>query len=275
MSKDKAFVDTTVYTDRLLKTGVKGESARKALNSYKHTELPVYAIKEFKAGPLKNFAWMHNTLVTTNSFWESLAALQRMSLSPHRYITSTALEALMEVAKELRNLTNEDLTEKYGKSATKDAMECDMYRYAIKQRIHNSWKRRRRVTTAVVQPLSCYPETELFENRGLIKLDPVNVKCNPTKECCLGPLLRKDVESLKKLRDTIDNLPQKAENLSRRKALHEIIRKPKQNVSEDYCRALGDAYFALFCPDDAAILTTNTRDHEPLAKALDKEVHSP
>jgi hypothetical protein len=34
------------------------------------------------------------------------------------------------------------------------------------------------------------------------------------------------------------------------------------------CRVFGDAYFVLFCPSNAVILTTNLRDIDPMAIAL-------
>src|SRR5208337_350174 len=94
----KAFIDTTVLTDALIKTGEVRKSAIEAIRKFSVTELPVFAIKEFKAGPLKNFAWMHNKLVTVASFERALDALHRMSRTPRRYTTSTAIEALREAA---------------------------------------------------------------------------------------------------------------------------------------------------------------------------------
>ena len=58
----KAFVDTTILTDSLLKDGAVAKTPKKGLKQFEITELPVYAIKEFKSGPLKNFKWFHNKL---------------------------------------------------------------------------------------------------------------------------------------------------------------------------------------------------------------------
>jgi hypothetical protein len=41
------------------------------------------------------------------------------------------------------------------------------------------------------------------------------------------------------------------------------------------CRRFGDAYFVLFCPDDAVVLTTNVRDIKPMADALGVSVETP
>ena len=49
----------------------------------------------------------------------------------------------------------------------------------------------------------------------------------------------------------------------------------KVRLTEEQCRFVGDAVFAFFCPDDAAILTTNVKDHKPLAEAIGKDVDWP
>jgi hypothetical protein len=41
------------------------------------------------------------------------------------------------------------------------------------------------------------------------------------------------------------------------------------------CRSLGDAVFAFLAPADSVILTTNVKDHQPLAEALGKSAISP
>jgi hypothetical protein len=77
-----AFVDTTVLTDILLKTDWQRERSVKALRSFRRTELPVYAIKEFKAGPLGHFVWLHNKLQTTKCVSATMMAVAK--LMPYR-----------------------------------------------------------------------------------------------------------------------------------------------------------------------------------------------
>lgn len=271
MNKNKAFVDTTILTDRLLKPSGKGIVAKEALEAYAKTELPVYAIKEFKSGPLSKFVWLHNKLVTTKSFFDTLASLR--SVWRQQYRVSTALEAIEEAAENIKQLIPKDLEDKYGAKASIDVSLCDSFRDSIEVAVLTAWKRRRKVTTEVVEPLSCYEEKEPFEKRGLLKLEPT--RCKPIKECCLAPKLREKIEELNLLQEVIKELPESRENKGRYRALHEISRKPKQLVSEEMCRALGDAYFALFCPQDSVILTTNEKDHKPLAESLGKTVETP
>ena len=81
--------------------------------------------------------------------------------------------------------------------------------------------------------------------------------------------------NLRKLRQASSKLPPKTENTRRAQALRELIRKPKRKVDDKTCRALGDAVFAFFAPSDAVVLTTNLKDHGPLAEALGKRAITP
>ena len=271
-SMTKAYVDTTVLTDVLLSWGNQRKTAKDALRLYATTQLPVYAIKEFKAGPLSNFVWMHNKLVTLSSWSEALEALQRMSRTPKRYTTSTAIQALKLSSDSIGRLTTMDLLTKYGIQSS-DKVLCNEYRLAIKSAVFKAWKKRRNVTTEVVDVLPCYREATPYDERGCIVLDPL--KCVGYNECSLSTKLKVRSNELKILKDTIDKLPVKKENQRRSQVLRQLIRKPKAPMVEDNCRALGDAYFAIFCPNDSVILTTNRSDHEPMAIALGKKVAVP
>ena len=265
----KAFVDTTVLTDSLLKPKTKGIAAKAALKRFDETLLPVYAIKEFKAGPMYYYVWTHNKFALASSFQDALEALHGMILSPRKYLPATAVEAIQTAVAENLSLSFKSLANKYGEKATANVALRDLFRASLKVLILKAWKQRRTVTTEVVQPLTCYPEVGPTASDLLIEMD--TGKCKPEKECCLGPSLRKRTDDLKTLVETIKNLTEKPENDKRHKVLREISRKPTDAISETYCRGLGDAYFALFCPKDAVILSTNISDHEPLARALGKK----
>ncbi len=269
----KAFIDTTILTDAVLKRDENYTAARAALQRFDVTELPVYAIKEFKAGPLANFVWFHNKLALLKSFQKGLAALQRMALSPRRYTTATALQALAEAARTNSRFSLGHLQEIYGPKASLDAVNCDMFRLAIKSRVLRAWADRRKIASNVVNPLACYTETAPREENGLLVINPV--KCN-VGDCCLRPLLKSKPEDLEHLRKAIPKDSTKREDQKRSQALRELIRrKPGEAMSEDSCQSLGDAVFAFFAPQDSVILTTNLRDHEPLAKALGKQAQEP
>lgn len=269
---NKAYIDSTILTDVLINAGEAKKAALDALNKFEKSELPVFAIKEFKAGPLKNFVWMHNKLVSVGSYELALEALQRMSRTPKRYTTSTAIEALRQAAHSIGRNTSRDLVDKYGKSASVDKILCDEFRLAIKTAIVKSWKRRRSVTTDVVLPLPCYQEVPPYEKRGLVEIHPM--KCDPPYECSLAPLLRSKLDELCKLKDAIKG-SDKEENKRRFKTLRELCRKPKSTIQEKDCLNLGDAIYVLFSPKDSIILTTNVADFKPLADAIGKIVKNP
>jgi hypothetical protein len=270
----KAFVETTILTDILLKPNSKpGKLAKAALNRYDETQLPLYAVKEFKAGPLKNYVWFHNKLASTKSFAKAIDALHRMSLTPKRYTTATVLEALREVVTIVgRTETLRTLNKQYG-TVSPDAMLCDQHQIHLKTLIYKAWRNRRRITSSVVHPLNCYQELGPIEEHGQISLTPTG--CDRSQSCCLASQLQDHTADIKKLRVALEKQPDNPENTRRKQVLRAIVRTPHREFTHAMCRQLGDAYFALFAPADACILTTNRKDIEPLASSINKATHSP
>ncbi|MBI4596305.1 MAG: hypothetical protein HY730_08025 [Candidatus Tectomicrobia bacterium] len=268
----KAFVDTTILVDLLLKSGQQNVRAKAALKQFDTAELPVYAIKELSAGPLQYFAWLHNKFVVLGSYAETIDALQRMSGSPKRYLTSTAIQVLVEAAKNPSNsaITSRELVEEYGPEADLDKMLKDRYRLSIKTMVYKAWSKRRKVTDAVVEELSCYIEEPPTEENGLIHIN--SAKCK--SKCAVASRLRDYPGELAKLVEILK--PEHGREGSKRyQALRHIKRKPHDHVSEDQCRSFGDAVFAILAPVDSTILTTNRKDYEPLVSAIGKNLMVP
>jgi hypothetical protein len=270
----KAYVDTTILADILLKAGQpKGDQALAALQAFEITQLPVYAIKEFKRGPLARFAWLHNKLVTTNNFTQSMAALHAVAGTPMRYLTSTALEAVVRATASIAHETPATLAAKYGDDARLDNILRDEYRLALKKVIFQAWTSLRNVTRETVHPLSCYDEKPPYEKRGMIELDPKKCDLQPT--CCLLSHLKAMADDLRKMRDAIiESGATRQEDQRRTKVLKKVYH-TKSSIEDDECRALGDAVIVAFAPNDATILTTNVRDHAMLANPIGKKVQSP
>jgi hypothetical protein len=65
------------------------------------------------------------------------------------------------------------------------------------------------------------------------------------------------------------------EDQRRRTVLTDFAKRPGGGLTQKACRSLGDAYFAIFAPADSVILTTNVKDHAPLAEALKKKAVAP
>jgi hypothetical protein len=108
---------------------------------------------------------------------------------------------------------------------------------------------------------------------GLFDFNPT--KCQPPEGCCLGPRFKRNLAAIKKLEDAIPPDGERSESTKRRQALRKMRRRPTEPVTEEMCRHLGDAIFGLQAPPGAVILTTNTRDHGPLARALGLSAERP
>jgi predicted nucleic acid-binding protein len=269
---DKAFVDTSVLVDALLKQTTQGDEARASLKRYSETHLPVYAIKELKAGALRNYVWFHNKIATTNRWEDAVDAIRRVGATPKRYLLSTALQALTDFESSLGKRLLEELAQKYP-GATESEMKRAEAQIWLKTAIMRAWRRRRKMTTKIVSDLSCYTETDLnLKLNGTIDDHPV--RCG-VPDCCLRNEFVARPNDVENLVSACSSLPDKSETMKRRSALRQLHRTPKRILSEDQCRALGDAVFAFHCPTDAEILTTNVNDHGPLAEALGKTVATP
>jgi hypothetical protein len=269
----KAYVDTTILTDVLLNSGDVAKAAETALSSFESTSLPVYAIKEFKAGPLGYFVYFHNKLVTLQSFQKAITALQRLSRTPQRNRLATSIQALEKgLSESFSKHTTKDMVDKYGANAQMDRVLYDELRSAINGIVKRAWRRRRKVTSEIVDPLDCYHEVGPSMKRGLLELGPCD--CPEDSGCYVSRLMQKAPDKLTKMRDRIVDST-KAENVKRAKVLREMIRKPKTDITKNDCRNLGDAVFAFFAPEDSVILTTNIQDYQPLVDALGKTVQRP
>lgn len=265
----KAYVETTILTNVLLKPGSKKQAAAiSALARYETTLLPVYAIKEWKAGPLDHYSYLHDKLVTTRSLADTISAIN--SLPPYKpYKKSTSFEAL-EAAAHLEGAQPETGRD----HRARDEEMADRYRLALASLILRSWRKRRRVTTSTIQDLDCYTETEpKIGSDGLFDLKPQ--KCERDRECSLARDLKSRPDLLRALRNAVPSSSSREEDRRRREALRQLIHSPKIPLDRDVCRALGDAIFAFFCPEDAVVLTTNIKDHRPLAEAIGKRAETP
>jgi len=265
MTEIGCFLDTTVLAEALLKSADRRKRAREAIREYKRSLLPGYAIKEFKAGPLRYFIWLHNKLVDTRSFSQTIRAIHNAFRAP--YLKGTAEEAL-EAAAEM--LIGSNFSEADTRQKTQAAI-ADSLRLYIRRRIDIAWRERRRLSTEVFDELSCYPETAHSYNEWTGYIDNDRSNCDLSDECCLAPGFRQRRGDLHKLITAIKGLTRN-EDKKRRSALHVLLERPPKTFGNQVCRELGDAYFALQCPKDCEILTSNAKDHQILAGPLGKKV---
>lgn len=271
-SLSKAYIDTTVLTDALLKQNAQGDAARSKLNTYNERLLPIYAIKEFKAGPLRHYAWFYNKITTAGSWADAVAAIQRIGATPKRYMLSTIIQALSDFESSMAHRLVPTLAAKYprAKIDTMKRLEAQVW---LKTAILRAWRNRRKIATSTTNDLTCYKETApAFASNGTVNMNPT--RCG-VDDCCLRQRYSGLKSEIKKLMIACESMAPRPENQKRRAALRHLVRTPNRFLTEDQCRALGDATFAIDCPMDASILTTNLRDHLPLAGALGKRVEAP
>ncbi len=269
----KAFLETTVLTNLLLKRDGSEKQAEALLSTFDEVIVPQFSWKEFKRGPLSYFRWAHNKLADTGSFLATMAALQRLSMSPKRYLTATGIQALhTALSNVFEKATLGALAKQYGRKADPDVAYADALRGKLKLAIVQSWTQRRTLFGGQKQILSCYPDREIDPNKALLDLKPF--ECPKGQECCLNGDLGAKRSSIALARGALDGSTQRKEILDRRQLLKHLEKHPPALQAIE-CRILGDAYFVLFCPIDAKIVTVNVRDIEPMARALNIEVEVP
>lgn len=267
-----AFVETTVLTDFLLKRDGSERRAAATFAEFESHAVPQFAWKEFKRGPLKNFVWAHNKLADTRSFLETIAALQRVSRSLQRYLTSTAIQAFHTAFAAL--FTNLPALQKvYGRTADPDRLHADALRLELRRKINSSWRARKTLFGGPYHILTCYPDAELKEDGRRINLNPRD--CPKGLECCLKASLEGRGKDLAAVRSALKAISDRQEVVKRAKVIRQIEKHFTSIMSNDDCRSFGDAYFVLFCPEDAVVISTNLRDIEPMAAALGIEAMSP
>lgn len=269
----EAFAETTVLTDVLLKKDGSEKAARAVFRGFEAVSLPHFAWKEFKRGPLRAFVWIHNKLADTRSFQKSLSALQKLSGTPQKYLTSTTIQAIHTAfVKGFDQTTLQDLQARYGKAAELDQLHADMLRLELKKVIYGSWPRRKSLFGGFCDALSCYRDAELSGSDGRIEIAPRD--CPHNTDCCLKSRLARRSKDLGTLRKSLPRDSRK-ETEERYRVLKQIEKHQSRIMTPKDCRAFGDAYFVLFCPKGATIVTTNLRDIQPMADALGVKVISP
>jgi hypothetical protein len=262
-----AYIETTVLTDVLLKPGSpKNKRAKTALQRYQNTLLPVYSIKEWKSGPLNTYAYLHDKFRFTKSYSKTVNAVS--ALGGMSYLKSTQMEAIAAAAAVLKSRP-----EIYSGLGAGDIEMADCCRLALASIIMKGWRKRRKITTFVADDLPCYIESApRIDKDGFFDLSPN--ECNGDQECSLAEQLKSKPAVLTALRNAIPDSVRR-EDQRRRKALKQIIKHPNAIVDRETCRDLGDAIFAFFCPKTAVILTTNIKDHKPLAQSIGKDAENP
>jgi hypothetical protein len=269
-AQTKALVDTSVLTNALLKPSLEGRAATTAIKSFAESQLPQYAIKEFKAGPLRSYVWFHNKVISCANWEDAVNAIS--VIWRHHNRQSTALRALADFQSSICKQMPANLLEQYPNQTLGEIQRAEAILW-LKTVVFRAWRNREKLTTRVVSRLSCYKDYDpQVESNG--RIDDRPVVCG-VDDCCLRASFRDRAAELDALISACDQLPKKPETDKRRQALRQLRRFPDRPFEEKHCRALGDAVFALQCPKKAVIITTNLVDHGPLALAVGVSAISP
>jgi hypothetical protein len=254
----KCFLDTTIITDLTLKKKDIRDRTQIALNAFEHSEYPQYALKEFNAGPISHYIWWRNILMETNSLQLAYDRLGAEASTPRKNRTRTVLAAMaMAEGSSTRRQTPRE--------------RAESHRVALTRAIASARRRLDKMAT-MTHPLECHnlAQPRLLET-NMMAIKPI--LCEKT-DCSLAEDFHSHHQvSLALLAKTIELQPPKPENVKRLAAITAVRNRP--DLDNDQCRNLGDAVFALLSPRESIILTTNIRDHRPLAEALGKKASHP
>lgn len=264
-----AFLDTTVLSDALLGPGDKGKVARAGFKRFDEVLVPSYAIKEFKAGPLRYYVWLHNKASTTETWADAIRAVA--TVMRQKNLASTAIQAIADFNS---SMVKSGLYSIRQDGETAEQAERREALVWLQSRILRAWRGRRRPPFVRVAPLPCYAEVDVrFDDKKNIFIN-APMLCTLDNCCLRDQFLSKPVDTAALL-NACNILRAKAEMNKRRKVLKNILKHPHSELTDQDCIALGDAVFALQCPAGATVLTTNISDHGPLANAIGKTAEPP
>lgn len=265
---DRGFLDTTILTDILLKPGRARNESRRALKQFSETLLPEFAITELCNGPMGHAIWLYNKLVETGSLIKTFEAIRAIGFVPFQIRRHhTALE-LWQVLHEAFFNSGFSLVEPGSSASALPETMFSHFRLVLRTLIVKAWKTRNLQATRTVNTLTC------FQIRGpKIELDrftPLRPICDDSEGCGLLQYFKESKPDVAKLRKLLHSQGPVSKRDNREQLLTYVLKRDSKLLKYKNCRALGDVVFALLCPPDAAIITTNLKDHEPLAKCLGK-----
>lgn len=268
----KGFVDTTVLIEVAERTSPTSERMKVFARSNGAAEVPDYAYRELVAGRLQQVCDAHNRVLAAQDPAEAIIAILQQAGFRARSAVSSAREVAQALSNFLQNPT----------SLRDDAKREVQQELQLQAAL--LWRRAQRDPAFVgSQPLSCFTKGPLAQDpiSGAIKGPNSAFNCDKQARCAAALYMAKNGPDLDRLIDALHPknlgalLAGKHENSSRRNALKELKQRGPKDFHKRYCRALGDAYFALMCPPGSEVLTTNLVDHDVLCKALKKTARKP
>lgn len=265
-------VDTTVVIEIATEKQPTLGGAQKFAASSGPALRPDYALRELLAGKVQQLCDAHNRVKAAENPAEAINSILQVAGFQARTSISKAsavAEALSSALQANDTVTAEDLQREVMQSLMLQANKL--------------WRKARQASfLEATQPLSCFPGGSLVldNTTGALQGPGASFNCLRGERCAAALYMSEKPVDLQKLVDALhpDRLGAEAgkqENRTRRTALKELQNRGPKNFNKTYCRALGDAYFALMAPPGHVVLTTNLVDHQHLCAALNKQAVKP
>jgi len=271
-----AFLDTTILCDSLLAEDARQKAVRQALSTYQKTELPIYALREFRSGALANWVLGHNVLTSSATFAEAGTLMSRRGAFAPRKL-SVGMTALSQGLSAVLNVPATALPAPFhsGQGTAEEALKREVEAW-IARKVFQAWQKRKKVASHHTHPLGCFIDSDLAMVGNQIRPKDERWECATGATCGAALELKQqtaDVEALvEALKEPGEGKKEKSETSGRRRALKDVLAKTPKEFSHKRCRAIGDAYFCIVAPKAADILTSNKVDFEPLAAPLNKKL---
>ena len=155
---------------------------------------------------------------------------------------------------------------------TSDKDRAEDLRLGLKKLIVAAWQGGKTIPDRVMFPLRCHLlKAPMDTADGLIQQSAH--LCKGTEICDQASQLKHENDALGRVCLFLESKERSPEDDRRRKALHRV--RSGERMNNSHCRSLGDAVFAILSPDGHVIVTTNVKDHEPLAGTLGKTALRP
>jgi hypothetical protein len=262
-----SFVDTTVLSGIAESTSSRHAACVKAVETYRPAQLAQYALKEFFLSRVWAVCIAHNALRAANDPGEAILSIGIAYWAKPR-IKQGAIDVLAHL---ISTLWAAELSSEQRKTEMLDAMALQAIEMWQEAQSHPALTH--------VQPLACYLADKLtLDDVGALVPGRRTFGCLHSQRCAAAGYLferQLEIEKLRKAMRPKKGEPHGREASGWRRALKDLeVHGPKE-FSKRRCRSIGDTYFAVMCPPAVSVLTTNTKDHEPLCAALGKEMVTP
>jgi hypothetical protein len=266
-------VDTTVVVEVASGTQPTLDRTRQFATSNGPALRPDYAMRELLAGKVQQLCDAHNRVMAAENPAEAIVSI----LKGAGFATRTATAKASSVAAALSRALSSD------QPNTSEGLRREVLQ-SLMIEANMLWRRAKKATfLEATQPLACFPGGALSvdEATGAITGPGNTFGCTKSERCAAAQYLYGHKPELQKLIEALhpsklgEELSAKQENKSRRAALKELQTRGPRAFRKTYCRALGDAYFAVMAPPGHVVLTTNLVDHVPLCEALNKQAVKP